>query len=73
MLLPIGAPTFAEALRFGAETFHTLKKILAKRGLVTAVGDEGGFAPSLKSNDAAVSSSSRPFARRATGRAGTSL
>ncbi len=54
MLFPIGAPTFAEALRFGAETFHTLKKILAKRGLVTAVGDEGGFAPSLKSNDAAV-------------------
>jgi len=54
MLFPIGAPTFAEALRFGAETFHTLKKILARRGLVTAVGDEGGFAPSLKSNDAAV-------------------
>jgi enolase len=54
MLFPIGAPTFAEALRYGAETFHTLKKILVKRGLVSAVGDEGGFAPSLKSNDAAV-------------------
>jgi enolase len=54
MLFPIGAPTFAEALRYGAETFHTLKKLLQKRGLVTAVGDEGGFAPSLKSNDEAV-------------------
>ena len=54
MLFPIGAPTFAEALRYGAETFHTLKKILQKRGLVSAVGDEGGFAPSLKSNDDAV-------------------
>jgi enolase len=54
MLFPIGAPTFAEALRFGAETFHTLKKLLQKRGLVTAVGDEGGFAPSLKTNDEAV-------------------
>ena len=54
MLFPIGAPTFAEALRYGAETFHTLKKLLQKRGLVSAVGDEGGFAPSLKSNDAAV-------------------
>lgn len=54
MLFPIGAPTFTEALRYGAETFHTLKKLLQKRGLVTAVGDEGGFAPSLKSNDEAV-------------------
>jgi enolase len=54
MLFPIGAPTFTEALRYGAETFHTLKKILQKRGLVTAVGDEGGFAPNLKSNDEAV-------------------
>jgi enolase len=54
MLFPIGAPTFAEALRFGAETFHNLKKLLQKRGLVTAVGDEGGFAPSLKTNDEAV-------------------
>ncbi len=54
MLFPIGARTFAEALRYGAETFHTLKKLLQKRGLVTAVGDEGGFAPSLKTNDEAV-------------------
>ncbi|MGD0813310.1 MAG: phosphopyruvate hydratase [Verrucomicrobiota bacterium] len=54
MLFPIGARSFTEALRYGAETFHTLKKILQKRGLVTAVGDEGGFAPNLKSNDEAV-------------------
>jgi len=54
MLFPIGAPTFAEALRYGAETFHTLKKLLQKRGLVTAVGDEGGFAPNLKTNNEAV-------------------
>src|ERR1035437_10290457 len=54
MLFPIGAPTFAEALRYGAETFHTLKKLLQKRGLVTAVGDEGGFAPNLKTNMEAV-------------------
>jgi enolase len=54
MLFPIGAPTFSEALRYGTETFHVLKKLLQKRGLVTAVGDEGGFAPNLKSNDEAV-------------------
>jgi enolase len=54
MLFPIGAPNFAEALRYAAETFHTLKKILQKRGLVSAVGDEGGFAPSLGSNEEAV-------------------
>jgi enolase len=54
MLFPIGAPTFAEAVRYGAETFHTLKKLLHERGLVTAVGDEGGFAPSLGTNDEAV-------------------
>jgi enolase len=54
MLLPIGAPTFSEALRYGAETFHALKKLLQKRGLVTAVGDEGGFAPNMKTNDEAV-------------------
>jgi enolase len=54
MLFPIGAPTFAESLRYGAETFHTLKKLLQKRGLVTSVGDEGGFAPNLKTNDEAV-------------------
>ena len=54
MIFPIGAPKFSEALRYGAETFHTLKKLLQKRGLVTAVGDEGGFAPSLDSNEEAV-------------------
>jgi enolase len=54
MLFPLGAPTFAEALRYGAETFHALKKLLHKRGLVTAVGDEGGFAPNLKTNTEAV-------------------
>jgi enolase len=54
MLFPIGAPIFAEALRYGAETFHTLKKLLQERGLVTAVGDEGGFAPNLKTNTEAV-------------------
>jgi len=53
MVMPIGAPSFAEALRYGAETFHTLKKILAKKGYATSVGDEGGFAPNLKSNDEA--------------------
>ena len=53
MAMPIGAPTFAEALRYGAETFHALKKILAKKGYATSVGDEGGFAPNLKSNDEA--------------------
>jgi len=50
MVMPIGAPTFAEALRYGAETFHALKGILKKRGYSTAVGDEGGFAPNLKSD-----------------------
>jgi enolase len=54
MLFPIGAPTFAEALRYGAETFHKLKQILNKRGLVTSVGDEGGFAPNLKTNSEAM-------------------
>ncbi len=53
MVMPVGAPTFAEALRAGAETFHALKGILKKRGYATAVGDEGGFAPDLKSNEEA--------------------
>jgi len=53
MVVPVGAPTFAEALRYGAETFHALKRILKKKGYSTAVGDEGGFAPNLKSNDEA--------------------
>jgi len=53
MVMPIGAPMFAEALRYGAETFHALKKILSGKGYATSVGDEGGFAPNLKSNDEA--------------------
>jgi enolase len=53
MIMPVGAPTFAEALRYGVETFHALKGILHKRGYATAVGDEGGFAPNLKSNEEA--------------------
>ncbi len=54
MIVPVGAESFAEALRMGAEVFHTLKKVLAGRGLVTSVGDEGGFAPNLKDNDEAI-------------------
>jgi len=54
MVAPYGAPNFAEALRMGAEIFHTLKSVLKKRGYSTAVGDEGGFAPNLKSNDEAL-------------------
>ena len=54
MVQPVGAPSFAEALRCGAEIFHALKKVLHAQGLNTAVGDEGGFAPSLPSNEAAI-------------------
>ena len=54
MIMPVGAESFAQALRMGAETFHTLKKVLKERGYNTSVGDEGGFAPSLKSNVEAV-------------------
>ncbi|MDT8301840.1 MAG: phosphopyruvate hydratase [Sedimentisphaerales bacterium] len=54
MIMPIGAKSFPEALRMGAETFHTLKKVLANKGYSTSVGDEGGFAPSLKSNEEAL-------------------
>ena len=54
MILPTGLPSFSEALRAGAEIFHSLKKVLHKQGLSTAVGDEGGFAPNLESNEAAV-------------------
>lgn len=54
MAMPAGAPSFAEALRYGAETFHALKSLLKKKGYATAVGDEGGFAPNLKSNEEAV-------------------
>ncbi len=56
MAVPIGAPTFAEGLRYVAETFHALKKILQDRGLATSVGDEGGFAPDFKSNEDAIES-----------------
>ncbi len=54
MIVPVGAPSFAEALRMAVEVFHTLKALLKKKGLNTAVGDEGGFAPSLKSNEEAL-------------------
>ena len=54
MIVPIGAPSFREALRYGAEVFHTLKKIIDSRGMPTTVGDEGGFAPNLPSNEAAL-------------------
>jgi len=54
MVMPVGASTFAEALRMGAEVYHALGKVLQKRGLSTNVGDEGGFAPSLASNEAAI-------------------
>ncbi|ACQ69789.1 MULTISPECIES: phosphopyruvate hydratase [Exiguobacterium] len=54
MIMPVGAPTFREALRMGAEVFHALKSVLSGMGLNTAVGDEGGFAPNLKSNEEAI-------------------
>jgi len=54
MIIPLGAPSFREALRYGAETFHALKKIIDERGMSTAVGDEGGFAPSAASHEAAI-------------------
>ena len=54
MIVPVGAPRFSEALRMGAEIFHTLKSVLKKKGYATSVGDEGGFAPNLKSNEEAI-------------------
>ncbi|HTN99766.1 MAG TPA: phosphopyruvate hydratase [Microthrixaceae bacterium] len=54
MLMPVGAASFSEALRWGVETYHTLKKVLTDRGLATAIGDEGGFAPNLASNEDAI-------------------
>ncbi len=54
MILPVGAPSMAEAVRMGAEIYHSLKKVLSQKGLATAVGDEGGFAPNLPSNEAAL-------------------
>lgn len=54
MIMPVGAPSVTEAIRYGAEVFHTLKSVLKSRGLNTSVGDEGGFAPNLPSNEAAI-------------------
>jgi enolase len=54
MIVPIGAPTFSEAVRYGAEVFHALKKLIDRNGMSTAVGDEGGFAPSVASHEAAI-------------------
>ena len=54
MIIPVGAKSFRESLRYGAEVFHALKKILGDRGISTAVGDEGGFAPSVESHEAAI-------------------
>jgi enolase len=54
MIMPVGAPTFAEALRWGSEVYHTLKAVLKGKGYSTSVGDEGGFAPSLKTNEEAI-------------------
>jgi enolase len=54
MIMPVGAASFSEALRWGTETYHVLKKVLSDRGLATAVGDEGGFAPNLASNEEAI-------------------
>jgi len=54
MIIPVGAPSFAEAVRYGAEVFHALKSVLKARGMNTAVGDEGGFAPDLPSNESAI-------------------
>jgi enolase len=54
MIIPVGAPSFREAMRYGAETFHALKKILHDKGMSTAVGDEGGFAPTVASHEAAI-------------------
>jgi len=54
MIIPVGAPSFREALRYGAETFHALKKLIHDAGMSTAVGDEGGFAPSVDTHEAAI-------------------
>ena len=54
MIVPVGAPTFSEAVRYGAEVFHALKRLIDKAGMSTAVGDEGGFAPNVKNHEAAI-------------------
>jgi enolase len=72
MLVPLGAPSFREALRYGAEVFHTLKKIIDERGMPTTVGDEGGFAPNLPGNEAALKLLMEAIEKAATRRAPTS-
>jgi enolase len=72
MILPVGADNFAEALRAGTEVFHALKSVLKGRGLSTAVGDEGGFAPDLRATRKRWKPSSKRSARPATRRARTS-
>ena len=72
MVCPVGFPTFAEALRAGAEVFHALKAILKKKGLSTGVGDEGGFAPDIASSKEAIELLLSAIERRATSRAATS-
>ena len=72
MIIPLGAPSFKEAVRYGAETFHALKKIINGRGMSTAVGDEGGFARSATATKRRSSSFSKPSPRRATKPARTS-
>jgi enolase len=72
MILPVGAPSLSEAIRYGAEIFHTLKKVLHERKLATAVGDEGGFAPDLPSNEAALETILEAV-ERAGYRAGTQI
>ena len=68
MIMPVGAPSFSEALRWGAETYHALKRVLHDRGLSTAVGDEGGFAPNLDSNEEADPAARRGDRRRPASR-----
>ena len=73
LILPVGAPSFGEALRYGTEVFHTLKRLLHDQGLSTSVGDEGGFAPNLSSNEEALDILMRPSRRPDTGRVRTSI
>ena len=68
MLVPLGAPSFREALRDGTEVFHTLKKIIDERGMATTVGDVGGFAPNLPGNESALELLMEAIERRLHGR-----
>ncbi len=72
MIAPIGAESFSEALRWGTEVYHTLKKVLKRKGLATGLGDEGGFAPNLDSNRAALDLILEPSRRPVTSPARTS-